>query len=69
MTKPVKYTKVKVLKISETQYQTLIKLKKYKVNVAQFIRDAISEKIEREKTNIVKPKKEYCPFSNGTIEL
>ena len=58
-----KYTKVKVLRISETQDETLKKMKSYKVDVSKFIRDAISEKIKREYKELMpKPKKEYCPF-------
>ena len=38
----IKYTKVKVIKITEVQYQTLKKLDGYNINVAKFIRDAIS---------------------------
>ena len=54
----IKYSKVKVLKISETQHQTLEKLRNRKVNVAQFIREAIAEKINRDaKDLIIKPKK------------
>jgi post-segregation antitoxin (ccd killing protein) len=63
MATPKKYTKVKVLKITEIQHQTLKKLDSYQINVAQFIRDAIQEKIKREyKELIPKPKKEYYPF-------
>ena len=63
-----KYTKVKVLRISEVQHNTLIKMKSYNVDVSKFIRDAISEKIKREYKDITpKPKVEYCPFSNGNI--
>lgn len=70
MGKAIKYTKVKVIKITETQHSTLKKLKHYKVNVSKFIRDAIAEKIKREHQDLLpKPKKEYCPFSNGTIEI
>lgn len=59
----IKYTKVKVIKITEVQYQTLKKLDSYNINVAQFIRDAISDKIQREYSDLIpKPKKEYCPF-------
>ena len=59
----IKYSKVKVLKISETQHQTLEKLRNRKVNVAQFIREAIAEKINRDaKDLIIRPKKKYCPF-------
>jgi hypothetical protein len=60
---PLKYTKVKVLKITEIQHKTLLKLDSYQINVAQFIRDAISEKIKREYSELIpKPKKQYCPF-------
>lgn len=63
MATPLKYSKVKVLKITEIQHQTLLKLDSYQINVAQFIRDAISEKIKREyKDLLLKVKKEHCPF-------
>ena len=63
MPKPLKYNKVKVIKITETQLKTLQKMKSYNVNIGNFIRSAISEKIQREyKELIPKPKKEYCPF-------
>ena len=59
----IKYTKVKVVKITPVQHETLKKLDSYKINVAQFIREAIAEKIKREyKYLLPKPKKEYCPF-------
>lgn len=63
MPKPIKYTRSKVVKITEVQYQTLKKLEKYNVRVCDFIREAISEKLEREKIEILKPKeKNICPF-------
>ena len=63
MPRPLKYTKVKVIKITEIQHQTLKKMDSYQINVAQFIRDAISEKIKREHSNLIpKPKKDFCPF-------
>jgi len=63
MKKPIKYTRSKVVKITEVQYQTLKKLEKYNVRVCDFIRDAISEKIKREGLEIIeKSKKEYTPF-------
>ena len=59
----IKYTKVKVIKITETQHQTLEKLRNRKVNVANFIRVAIQEKIKRDAQDlIIKPKKVYVPF-------
>ena len=58
-----KYTKVKVLRISETQHQTLVKMKSYNVDVSDFIRQAIKEKINREYEELKpKPREEYCPF-------
>lgn len=58
-----KYTKVKVLKITEIQDSTLKKLDSYGINVAQFIRDAISEKIKKEYKDLLpKQKKAYGPF-------
>lgn len=68
MKKPLKYTHSKVVKITETQYNTLKKLEKYNIRVCDFIRDAIAEKLKREGHEITR-KKEYCPFSNGTIEI
>ena len=57
------YTKTKVIRITAEQLQTLQKMKVYKVDVAQFIRDAISEKIKREYADLIpKTKKIYIPF-------
>ena len=56
-------TKTKVIRISESQLKTLQKMKSYNVDVAEFIRNAIKEKIQREyKELLPKPKKEYCPY-------
>lgn len=58
-----KYIKTKVIRISETQLITLQKMKYYNVDVGEFIRQAISEKIKREYKDLLpKPKKEYTPF-------
>lgn len=63
MATPLKYNKVKVVKLTEVQYQTLKKLEKHNVKVCDFIRNAISEKLQREKIKIVKQKeKNICPF-------
>lgn len=56
------YTKVKVIKITEKQYLTLKKLDGYQINVAQFIRDAIAEKIKREYESLIPKEKSNCPF-------
>jgi len=60
--KPLIYTEVVVLKITPIQKQTLNKLKSKNYKVADFIRKAINEKLQREKHEILKPKKEYLPF-------
>jgi len=58
-----KYTKTKVIRISEVQLNTLQKMKSYNVDIGKFIRDAISEKIKREHKDLIpSPKKEFCPF-------
>jgi post-segregation antitoxin (ccd killing protein) len=57
-----KYTKTKVIRITYLQHQTLQKMKTLNIDVGNFIRQAIKEKLEREKHEILKPKKEYCPF-------
>ena len=63
MSKPIKYTKSKVVKLTEVQFQALKKLENYNVRVCDFIRDSISEKLQREKIQIVKPKEvNKCPF-------
>ena len=62
MGKPLIYTKVKVIKITETQHKTLVKLDSYNINVAKFIRDAISEKIKREYVELIPKPKNNCPF-------
>ena len=57
------YTKTKVIRISETQLNTLQKMKTYNVDVGNFIREAIQEKIKREYQQLIlKPKKSECPF-------
>jgi len=63
--KPIdfQFTYKKQIGFTEIQHKTLIKLEGYNVNVCQFIRDAIKEKIQREWKQIKESKiKEYCPF-------
>ena len=55
------YTHTKVIRISETQLFTLQKMKLYNVDVGNFIRDAISEKIKREYKNLI-PKQETIKY-------
>ena len=58
-----KYTQTKVIRITEIQHKTLQKMKSLNIDVGNFIRDAISEKLQKEKIEIVKPKnKNICPF-------
>jgi hypothetical protein len=60
--KPNIYTQVVTLKITSTQKKTLEKLKSKNYKISDFIRQSIKEKLERDKHEILKPKKEYCPF-------
>jgi hypothetical protein len=57
-----KYNKTKVIRITDLQHQTLQKMKTLNIDVGNFIRQAIKEKLDREKHEILKPKAEYCPF-------
>tara|TARA_R110000824_G_scaffold290558_1_gene479084 strand:+ start:1085 stop:1303 length:219 start_codon:yes stop_codon:yes gene_type:complete len=52
-----KYTKVKVIRISEKQHSTLVKMKSYNVDVGNFIRDAIADKINKNYKDLI-PKAE-----------
>jgi post-segregation antitoxin (ccd killing protein) len=56
-------TEILNIRISKEQKQTLHKLKEYNVNVAQFVRNAIKEKLQREKVEIITNYKNLeCPF-------
>ena len=54
--------KTKVIRISETQLNTLQKMKSYNVDVGKFIREAIAEKIKREYKDLLPKPKNNCPF-------
>jgi len=59
----MKLTDKHTFKISESQKKTLIILKsKYKINTSNFIRNAINEKLEREKESIFKNHKEVQKY-------
>jgi hypothetical protein len=63
MPRPIKYNKPRTIKFSEVQDNTLNKLASYNINVAEFVRQAVAEKLQREKIEIVKIKeKNKCPF-------
>jgi predicted CopG family antitoxin len=55
-------TKTKVIRISQTQYDTLKKMQSYNVDVGEFIRNAIKEKIKREYKDLIPKQKSKCPF-------
>jgi len=55
------YTKTKVIRITEQQHKTLVKMKSYNVDVGRFIREAIKEKINKE-YEYLKPKEEIDSF-------
>jgi hypothetical protein len=52
-----KYTKIKVIRISEQQHKTLVKMKSLKVDVGKFIIEAIKEKINKEHSYLVSKEK------------
>lgn len=56
MPKPILYSEVITVKISKKQKETLEVLKSKKYKVAEFIRQAIKEKLQREKHEILKEK-------------
>lgn len=56
------YTKVKVVRITESQHTTLIKMQSYNIDVGNFIRQAISEKIKRDYADLLPKIKNECPF-------
>ncbi len=56
-------TKSKTIRFSETQMNSLTILEKYGVNVNQFVRIAVAEKIKKDwKTIKEKKEKIICPF-------
>ena len=58
-------TQKHTFKISEKQKGTLILLhKKYSINTSEFIRNAIDEKLQREKDSIFKNYKEIQKYLN-----
>lgn len=63
MAKPLQYTEVYTLKITKTQAETLVKLRDRNIKIANFVRKAIQEKINREYEELKpKPPKIKCPF-------
>ncbi len=58
-----KYTERQTVMISKVQKESLETLRSYNVNVSQFIRRAIKEKLQRDWKSIKEKKnKDYCPF-------
>lgn len=56
-------TVIHKVRLTEQQAQSLAILKSYNVNVSQFIRAAIKEKLKRDwKTIKEKKERTYCPF-------
>lgn len=55
--------KIHKVRLTKNQSNSLKVLKSYNVNVSQFIRQAIKEKLHREWKGIKEKKsQEYCPF-------
>ncbi len=56
------FTEIHTIKLTKIQSDTLKKMKEvYKVNVNNFIRQAISEKLKKDKIKIIQEKIK-CPF-------
>lgn len=56
-------TKIHKVRLTEMQYNSLQVLKQYNVNISQFIRTAIKEKLAKDWKNIKEKKqKNTCPF-------
>lgn len=55
-------TKVKVIRITHVQHTTLIKMQSYNIDVGNFIRQAISEKIKLDYADLLPKIKNECPF-------
>ena len=63
-----KLTERQTIKISKEQKKTLIILQdKYKINVSQFIREAIQEKLIRDKDAMLRDYKEVKKYLNARI--
>lgn len=55
--------KTKTIRITQTQFYTLQKMKSYNIDVGKFIRQSISEKIKRKYADLIpKPEKFKIPF-------
>ena len=66
----MKLTERHTFKTSKIQKQTLILLhKKYNINMSKFIRNAINEKLQREKDAIFKEYKEIQKYLKEKSEL
>jgi hypothetical protein len=52
----------KVISFTEQQKKALKKLEEYDVNVNEFIRIAVREKIQKDWKGIKESKDNYCPF-------
>jgi hypothetical protein len=52
----------KVISFTEQQKKSLKKLEQYDVNVNEFIRIAVREKIQKDWKGIKESKDNYCPF-------
>ena len=57
-----KLTKSKTIRFTEPQINSLNILQNYGVNVNQFIRLAIKEKLQKEWKSIKEKKDKFCPF-------
>lgn len=61
-----KLMKTKVIRLSQEQHNTLVKMKSLNVDVGKFIRNAIKEKINNEYKDLIKVEK---PLNNFERQL
>lgn len=55
-------TKIKTIRFTEQQINSLNILQNYGVNVNQFVRLAIKEKLKKDWKSIKEKKDNFCPF-------
>tara|TARA_R110000782_G_scaffold143076_1_gene235734 strand:+ start:611 stop:826 length:216 start_codon:yes stop_codon:yes gene_type:complete len=63
------YTKVKVIRISEKQHNTLIKMKSLNIDVGNFIRTSIKEKIDKDYSYLINKTKPLEDSFSKSLKL
>ena len=63
------YTKVKVIRISEKQHNTLVQMKSINIDVGNFIRTAIKEKIDKDYSYLIEKTKPLEDSFSKSLKL